>query len=680
MMKPSEMYLKEYIQHMMYVRRADRNENAYFGRTDDGLVGANLIVPVVNAMLGAYLREQADVVLRGYDGTDIDHARAQLLSAVLNYAADRGGYHDAEFDAVRNGLILSRGFLDIRIDVTDNLLGDIKVVSLDPREVILPSAGKSADPKTWPYVLIARWVTFEEVEGLFGEDVRRMVEGRGSVLQRPHATQMFYSDSYGAGHYRTGVPMAPPENTVLMIECQHRMMDRVEEFVDLATGDIYPVPSTWSREQIEQTAERLGLGIRKAMRQRVKHMIEVADVMVYEDWSPYPDFTIVPFFPFAMSGRTAGVVDHLVEPNRLLNEADEAILNILKNTANSGWLLEQGSLANMTSDELQERGSDDIVIEYRRGRQPPEKIKPNSIPTGYEQFSRKFHSYVTEISGVQSLLGLLPTSEVSGVSLSRAQNGAQLQIAPILYSLRQTRYRAFKFMLDLVQQYYTQQRSIRIVGQDEESQTIILNADPVTDVTVGKYDVVVAEAPRRDARDEQEFAKTLEMVQAGVPIPPEYIVEVSPLRKRREIAELIKRMGGRGDPSDQEAQLAQIMQQMELQRAQAELAKLQGEVMELQARATLQMAKAEKEAANPQIEMAKMQSTMQGEIARLQTELAKKRADLENKLQLAEMHIGAKAALQSQKALLDKAKIETGLAAEMMRMMNDVGRTEGRDD
>ena len=102
------------------------------------------------------------------------------------------------------------------------------------------------------------------------------------------------------------------------------------------------------------------------------------------------------------------MVLNLLSPQEQLNKIESQELHIVNTTANSGWMVESGSLVGMTADDLEEHGAETgLVLEYQRGTTPPTKITPNQIPTGLDRIAAKAAGNIKVISGVNdSMLGL----------------------------------------------------------------------------------------------------------------------------------------------------------------------------------------------------------------------------------------------------------------------------------
>jgi hypothetical protein len=53
---------------------------------------------------------------------------------------------------------------------------------------------------------------------------------------------------------------------------------------------------------------------------RIRHTVTAADVVLYDDWSPYETMTVVPYFAYFRRGKTMGMVEDLLDPQREVNK------------------------------------------------------------------------------------------------------------------------------------------------------------------------------------------------------------------------------------------------------------------------------------------------------------------------------------------------------------------------
>jgi hypothetical protein len=123
---------------------------------------------------------------------------------------------------------------------------------------------------------------------------------------------------------------------------------------------------------------------------KVRWTVTADTVVLHDDWSPYDHFTLVPYFPYWRRGKPFGMVRNLISPQEQLNKISSQELHIVNTTANSGWVVESGSLTGMTADDLEEHGAETgLVLEYNRGSTPPAKIQAKSYSYRFRSNSFK---------------------------------------------------------------------------------------------------------------------------------------------------------------------------------------------------------------------------------------------------------------------------------------------------
>ena len=314
------------------------------------------------------------------------------------------------------------------------------------------------------------------------------------------------------------------------------------------------------------------------------------------------------------------MVRNLLSPQEQLNKISSQELHIVNTTANSGWVVESGSLSGMTADDLEEHGAETgLVLEFNRGSTPPSKIPPNQIPTGLDRISQKAAANIKTISGISDAMLGMDSPEVSGIAIQAKQNRGVLMIQVPLDNLRKTRHYLAEKVLNLVQRYYTEERVVQITDEnDPRKPKTAIRVNQMTpegtiinDLTLGEYEVVIGTAPSRDNFEETQFAQAIELRKVGVPIPDDLIIEYSHLAKKAEIAERIRMMQGLAPPTEAELQLQQFQAEAAITQTQLEIAKLEAEVQNLQAATQLSMAKAQGEATEPQMKVAELQSKLQ---------------------------------------------------------------------
>ena len=646
----------------------------------------NMVLSTINAMLGEYANKQADLLFKPKHNASFENA--QTLTKLAMQILDDNDYESVEWDMVTDGLIPGRGFLDVRLGFEEHMQGDIKIRAIDPTEIVLDPDAKEYDPRTWTDVTRTYWATPDELEAEYGEAKRDEIEAlvsRGNYYG--HDSFEFERTGFGdhdsPWDYQYADATDRTIRSIRVLSRQHKRLINADFFVDPQTGDMQEAPMDWSKERRREFAMQMGLLIHSRPSQRIRWTVTVDKVVLHDEWSPYESFTFIPFFPYFQRGRPFGAVQNLIGSQDHLNKSTSQELHVINTTANSGWTAEEGTLVNMSEDELAERGAETgLVLVHARGSNPPQKIAPNQVPTGLELLSNKSRQFLREISGLEGVLGI-GSPEISGVALEGKNQRANIQLQVPFTNLGRTRRILGKKLLELLQRFYTEHRAITIVkrapraDESPEEQVHINQPDGegniFNDITQGRYDVKVATQPSRDNWDDVQFAEAMQMRESGVHIPDHIIVRYSRLADREEVAEQLAELAGQSEPTEQELEMMQMRQQLEIQTAQAELEKLQSEVEEIQSRAQLNTAKATQHEGG----MDSPDNSLR--LQELESKIQMKREELQTRLRLAQMTHSAGREKQMAQGAVQLAQANQQNETQLQQsMLNLQGRNQQR--
>lgn len=634
--------------HLDYIDEANQFDRFYRGDQwsvadkkaldDEGrpAMTVNIILSAINSVKGAYSGKRVDFKYKPKrDGANV--TQAMLLNKVVMHETEDMGYDDLEADMFEDGLITDRGFLDIRMSEQDNVAGDIEVTLRDPRSVIPDPDASNYDPKTWGDVIVSEFLSLDEISIKFGAEkaatARSMIDIGGYYKQ--DSVEFYEETTFGDDlGYSTGANdggfygnsdqhESKRVKSIRVIDRQYWKVGTFKYFVDSVTGDKVLVPLDWNEERMQMHAQKYQLEIITKQERKVRWTISADKTLLFDEWSPYSTFTIVPFFPYFRRGHPVGMVRNLINPQEILNKATSQQLHIVNTTANSGWVVESGSLANMTVDDLAKKGSKTgIVIETNPGREAPQKIQPNQIPSGISAVGNEALNSMYEISGVnRAMVGQEGTS-ISGVALENKQSSGLLQLQPVFDNLSRTRRMIGSKFLELIQGFYTDERIFMIADytvpnaqpeelavnqqvEDEQGQITIEN-----DLTLGTYSVAVSTTPARDVYSESQFAEVMTLREVGIPIPDYRVIEYSSLDKKEEMAEELKQMAGLAPPTEEEAQLLEMEKQAQIKLVQIQIESAAAEVELKQANAQLAQAKAMEASDKPGLEREKLELEM----------------------------------------------------------------------
>ena len=624
--------------HEEYVEMAQKCDAYYRGQQWDDFdmqqlddqgrpaLTINTILPTINAVLGEQSTKKADIQFKPRGGGNQEVA--DVLTMVYQQIADNNKLDWIENQVFSDGLIQDRGWFDVRIDFSDHIRGEVRIESKDPLDILIDPDAKHYDPRTWNEIFETKWMSLDEIEEVYGQDKAdklRILAETGTTLG---ADSMEYeeerygdTDEHNYGQQFPGDPdNARMLRSIRVIERQYYRLKECMFYLDPVTGDMREVPYNWSKKKREQFADQFGLDILEKTVRKVRWTVTADTVVLFDDWSPYKHFTLVPYFPYFRRGKPFGMVRNLLSPQEQLNKITSQELHIVNTTANSGWIVENGSLSGMTADDLEEHGAETgLVLEFNRGSTPPAKIPPNQIPTGLDRLGQKAAANIKQISGITDAMLGMDSAEVSGVAIQQKQNRGSTLLQVPLTNLAKTRQYLAESILDLVQSFYTEERIIQVTDEEDPykpRKSMRVNqmtpeGQVVNDLQLGEYDVVVSQAPARDNFDEMQFAEAISLRQVGVPIPDDMIVEYSHMSRKADIADRIRKQQGTAPPTQEQIEMQKFQMESQIRAAQLEIAKLEAEVANIQTAAALNAAKVDQIETEPQLKIAELQSKIQ---------------------------------------------------------------------
>ena len=578
--------------HQEYQVQAKKCEDFYFGngkqwseevKGELEAIGKpwleeNVIFPTVNTVLGYQTQSRMDIAYKPRESGD--QAVADILTKLSMFIVDQNQFPWLESQVFADGLIQQRGYFDVRMDFEKNINGDISITPLDPLDVIPDPDAKSYNPEDWQDVTVTKWMPLDDIKILYGLGKYRKVLNALNKNGEPD----FGADDWGVernkfaepGTYSSYYKEASGEEYVRVIERQWYKLTSREFWYNVDTGDLLPIPDTMKPAEKKKIASRHSYEILKRTVKRVRWTVSTYDVLLHDEWSPYEYFTIVPFFPYFRRGRTVGMVDNLIKTQEMLNKTYSQILHVINTTANSGWKVEENSLVNMEVEDLEDVGGQTgLVLEYKAGRTPPEKIEPNQIPTGLKDMVQSGIELIRMISGVSETFQGGKGPEVSGTAIQSRVHQSAIQLATPIDNLFRTRNMVAQRILSLIQQFYTEERTFTIAQEDSdlgETEQLTINQEDDTgsimnDVTVGKYDIVIADVPTQITFQNAQFQQALDMRKFGVQVPDDEMILMSTLSRKNEIA---KKMSGQQSPEAEAAMMEQMQLQVEQLRKMVE--------------------------------------------------------------------------------------------------------------
>lgn len=544
----------------------------------------NKIRPLMRIVQGYFTNNRQQIAYRpGNDFASSDDV-ADVLTKLVSNINGRCGLDFLQAEVLLDGVTTGRGWYDARVDISENMLGEIRVTSRDPFSVYPDPECGEYDPAKWGFVIETRWCSLVDVMQAYGaasaakaKDLAMGVKEAGAfagdlewygLTIQPDTFYGLFSDlqradSQMVSGYANDVPAVDlvdkGRQLVRVIDRQHRITETGLEFVDLVQGQVKAVPVTWDRNKVaavvqwcQQAGVAAGYGpewiqVRRGPVSRWHRTVTAGDVVLHHSVSPVNRCTLVPYFPYFRRGVTQGLVSDLLDPQTELNRRRSAMAEILAKMANGGRFYDRTRMDPEDIANLNEFGSSPGVNIGTKG--PPQEIihevAPKPLPAGHAEMERLATQDLKEISNItDAVLGQEDNAD-SGRAIALRQRQGTVALASVVDNMTRSLILLGRLEHATIQAIYTQERIFRERGDDGVDQPYVINrraADGaiINDVTSGTYDVAIDTMPASAIADDVEFDTMMEMRDKGIPIPTDMLIQTAPIRRKREIIDRIR--------------------------------------------------------------------------------------------------------------------------------------------
>jgi len=560
----------------------------------------NLMGTTIRWITGTEKRTRVDysVVGRGKEDTD----SAENKTALLKYLDDvnNGGYYRSKAfeDAVGAGL----GWLDVGVH------GDPGKEPLYERyeswrNVWHDRFSIEPDCADGRYIFRARWVDLDVAKKYFPEKAAEL-ELAAEDHEYYYADDEFAVDSldFESQSQALGVQADNHHNKrrrVRLVECWYREAEEcdVVRSKNAANGAIVNDEDTLLASMADE--------VYQAIRQIMRLMIFVSGrenrtgQVLYDGKSPYwhNRFPLVPVWGYRRKRTNLpyGAAEGLIDPQIDLNKRKSKAQFIL---STKGVIMDKGAVDDM--DRLAEEiARPDYIIEKKVGAEF-RVDSDRSLAAEHVNLMNQDAEYIQKVGGVTDENLGRQTNATSGKAIEARQDQGTTVNTDLFENLWIAMKVAGELKLSLIEQYYTEQKVVRLIGERGKIEFKDINGEGFLSIQETQADFIVDRQAFNQSVRRAMFEQLMAMV---AKLPPEIalklldvVIEMSDIPERDEIVARIRQINGMRDkdaeptPEEQaqiEAEQAAMQEKLDLEKrmANANVSLIEAKAGEAQGRA-----------------------------------------------------------------------------------------------
>ena len=498
------------------------------------VVTYNRIGRKINSIVGLLERQKNDP--KGFPRTPQHEEGAEIATSVLRYVCDQQEWDAKSPIAGLNGAVDGVGGIEIILEQGDK--GDVEIGfdAVDPSSFFYDPRSLRADFSDARYMGIAKWADIDQAIDMAPDkeaEIRASVEAGSELTTNPDYESKWFSTTDGGRKVRI---------------VDHWYRKGQNWFWALYTGSVLLLEG----ESMFQDEKG---------RSACKYIMYSANV--------------------DHDGDRYGFVRNMRSTQDEINQRRSKGLHVL----NSRRIIIEKGAASDVEALRREAARPDGVIEVAPGTVPPafdDGAKGQEL-TGQLQFLEDAKQEIENYGFNPALMGT-GVSDMSGRAIQLQQQAGIAELGPYLLSFKGWKLRVYRAIWNAVQRHWTAERWIRVTDDEQMAQFFAVNqlsVDPATGQPVmvnalGSLDVdiIIDEGPDTINMQADAYDTLSIMAQKGQQVPPELLVELSPLA-----GSVKKKAIGILQQAKQEAAQAQQPNPIQIAGAEAEVADMQASAM-----------------------------------------------------------------------------------------------------
>ena len=527
----------------------------------------NEIRPKINILTGYQAQNRSDIILRPIESGD--QITADILTHVLKNVLENNNYFFTETKMFRKSAVAGRAILSSYIDFDDNIHGNIILKEI-PYDSVWYSPHSDVTLEDCEMEYREQYLSISRARKMFpniSEYIEKETTGGKSKVGEITTQKRGYND----GDIKTGLDKISGKR-IKIVELWRRTYERAdivintkEEFFFNA-GELTKLDKKYIKE-----FEDFRIMPRVSNKMRVTKMLGeklLSDEILEDEMNFFQTF---PLYCYKHDDGWDSIVTDAIDPQREVNKRHSQLVDILNRHASYGWIIDDQTFTKKEEKRfIESSGTAGFIAKTKQGGSL-QKIDGTKFPNEVANLSQISSMKIKEVMNVNLEMQGMNSRAESGIAIIEKKKQGLIGNNFLFDNLSLLKKNITKYIIRLIQKYYSVERMLRILDSKSNSEELQLNGKEykeydrndikivLENLDVTKYDVAISESNYSDTLRRADFAAWLGFASTSQ-VPPEFLIELSDLPKKEKMIAMFNRM------QQQQQQEQQLKQQAEVEK------------------------------------------------------------------------------------------------------------------
>lgn len=489
----------------------------------------NRTMPIIQQEMTIFMSKRP--TFRPFPADDGDVKTAAVFGDAIQHV-----WHISQGDnqyqiTMQDFFVLGAGYMLAYIDpYADEGRGEVKIRSVPPWDVYPDPNAREIDLSDARYVLISRRMSREQLMMMYPNKngvITDAEDDTGSNIDRPDGNS---STNMNQSIVNINYIAHDSEGQIRVTEAYEKIRTSYWKVMDSSTGAVQKFKTLPAKYKKTMNNKRSLIRAIEVFEKRIKVTVTAGSNTIVDEYElRTPLYPIVSFYlhhrrnPYPM-----GDVDAIKGLQQEVNKRRSIMIHNATLSGNYRFLAEKNSITN--KEEFQRKGSQPgFILEYNAaGGEPPRELLPQALPPAFIQLEGEAKADMEyTLSVFAHMMGSNQDAPETYRGLLALEERGQKQIQHKSAHAKQGLRNLGLVVMHLIQQTYSPQKMLRVVGEDnEEVREVFANEqqiDPITgeiktlnDLTIGNYDLLIIDGTSMPSNRMALLNLYLEMYQLGV--------------------------------------------------------------------------------------------------------------------------------------------------------------------